>query len=374
MKGFVPPLELLTVRQISPRFLSQDERIEFADLVRAGVSVRGIARRLGRAPSTILRELRRNAARGHRPGYRPFEAHRQATVRRARPRPRRLDSHAGLRREVVELLGQRWSPQQISRHLRRRFPDERSMWLCHESIYLAPYQPGSTLLRPSGLAPHRRSPLRSGRDHRRAHEQVDRRRPRFEQPVLSIHERPFNPADRSQAGHWEGGLIIGKGQGSAIGTLQERQTRLVRLLHLPLRDSRSLHAALLARLGDLPAQLLRSITWDQGTEMAGHRTITRIARRSRVLLRLPLTVAARLQREHERTAARLLPQGHRPKPPQAETPPGRRERAQPPATDRAERPHSRRAVPDAASLTNTVRVATSTRTRPVKTGLLFDRR
>lgn len=273
VKGFVPPLELLTVRQISPRFLSQDERIEIADLVRAGVGVRGIARRLGRAPSTISRELRRNAA-SHRLGYRPFEAHRQATARRARPRPRRLDSHAGLRREVVELLGQRWSPQQISRHLRRRFPHERSMWLCHESIYQALYQPGSVLLRPSGLAPHRRSPLRSGRDHRRAHQRVDRRRPRFEQPMLSIHERPFDPADRSQAGHWEGDLIIGKGQGSAIGTLEERQTRLVRLLHLPLRDSQSLHAALLARLGDLPAELLRSITWDQGTEMAGHRTIT----------------------------------------------------------------------------------------------------
>jgi IS30 family transposase len=148
------------------------------------------------------------------------------------------------------------------------------MWLCHESIYQALYQPGSVLLRPSGLAPHRRSPLRSGRDHRRAHQRVDRRRPRFEQPMLSIHERPFDPADRSQAGHWEGDLIIGKGQGSAIGTLEERQTRLVRLLHLPLRDSQSLHAALLARLGDLPAELLRSITWDQGTEMAGHRTIT----------------------------------------------------------------------------------------------------
>lgn len=92
--------------------------------------------------------------------------------------------------------------------------------------------------------------------------------------MLSIHERSFVPADRSQAGHWEGDLIIGRAQGSAIGTLVERQTRLVRLLHLPLRDSRSLHAALLARLGDLPAGLLRSITWDQGTEMAGHRTIT----------------------------------------------------------------------------------------------------
>lgn len=274
VKGFVAPLERLAVRQISARFLSQDERIEIADLVRAGVSIRGIARRLGRAPSTISRELRRNASTGRRAGYWPFEAHRHATVRRARHHRRRIETDQGLRRVVAELLGQRWSPQQISRQLRRRFPDQRSWWLCHESIYQALYQPGSALLRPTNLAPHRRSPLRLGRDHRRAHQQVDRRRPRFEQPMLTVHERPFAAADRSEPGHWEGDLIIGKAQGSAIGTLVERQTRQLRLLHLPARDGESLHAALVARLGDLPAALLRSITWDQGTEMACHRTIT----------------------------------------------------------------------------------------------------
>lgn len=274
VRGFVPPLERLAVRQISPRFLSQNERIEIADLVRAGVSVRGIAQRMGRAPSTISRELRRNASTGRRSGYWPFEAHRQATVRRARHHGRRLETDLQLRQVVAELLGQRWSPQQISRHLRHRFPDQRSKWLCHESIYQALYQPGSVLLRPTALAPHRRSPLRSGRDHRRAQQQAHRRRQRFEQPMLSVHERPFLPTDRSEAGHWEGDLIIGKAQGSAIGTLVERQTRLLRLLHLPARDGESLHAALVARLGELPDGLLRSITWDQGTEMAAHRTIT----------------------------------------------------------------------------------------------------
>jgi IS30 family transposase len=147
--------------------------------------------------------------------------------------------------------------------------------LYHESIYEAVYQPGSALLRPSPLAPQRRSPLRTGRDHRRAHQRVERRRPRFEQPMRTIHQRPFAPEDRSQPGNWEGDLIIGKDGGSAIGTLVERTTRLVRLLHLPQRDGDTLHDALKVRMADLPAALLRSITWDQGTEMARHLTITK---------------------------------------------------------------------------------------------------
>ena len=271
--GFVPPLERLAVRGISARFLSQDERIEIADLRRAGVSMRQIAIRLGRAPSTISRELRRNAAGSGE--YRPFEAHRQAAARRARTRLRRIETSSQLRRVVGELLAQRWSPQQISRHLRLRFPGQRRMWLCHESIYRALYQPGSPLLRPTPLAPGRRSPLRTGRDHRRAHQRTERRRPRFEQPMLTIGQRPFRPEDRSQAGHWEGDLIIGADQGSAIGTLVERQTRMVRLLHLPRRDGDALHDALTARMAGLPPALLRTITWDQGTEMARHLAITR---------------------------------------------------------------------------------------------------
>jgi IS30 family transposase len=269
--GFVAPLERLAVRQISPRFLSQDERIEIADLHGAGLSVRQIADQLGRAPSTVSRELRRNAI-GSR-GYRPFEAHRRATARRARHHQRRVETNPELRQLVRELLLQRWSPQQVSRHLRREFPAQPGMWLCHESIYQAVYQPGSVFLRPSALAPHRRSPLRTGRDHRRAHQRVERRRPRFEQPMLTIHQRPFSPQDRSEAGHWEGDLIVGKNQQSAIGTLVERTTRVVRLLHLRQRDGDTLHEALKSRMGDLPPALLRSITWDQGTEMARHLTI-----------------------------------------------------------------------------------------------------
>lgn len=266
--GFVAPLDRLAVRQISSRYLSQDERIEIADLRKSGLSLRAIAVRLGRAPSTISRELRRNSVAGR--GYRPFDAQRRATVRRARHHRRRVETNQHLGTMVAELLLRRWSPQQISRHLRRQFPDDPSMRLCHESIYQAVYQPNSRFLRPSRLAPHRRSPLRTGRDHRRAHHRQQRRRGRFQQPMLSIHDRPFPAADRSEAGHWEGDLIIGDNHLSAIGTLVERKTRMVRLVHLLRSDADSLHTALVARMQDLPPELMRSITWDQGTEMARH--------------------------------------------------------------------------------------------------------
>ena len=270
--GFVPPLERLAVRDISARFLSQDERIEIADLRRAGMSVRQVAARLGRAPSTISRELRRNAARGG--DYRPFEAHRQATARRARSRQRRIEASGELRQLVSELLAQRWSPQQISRHLRLRFPGQPGMRLCHESIYQALYQPGSPLLRPTPLAPFRRSPLRTGRDHRRAPAH------RAQAPAVRAAHAHDRPAALRARGPFPGRALGRRpdhrqGPGSAIGTLVERQTRLVRLLHLPARDGEALHEALKARLAGLPAALLRTITWDQGTEMARHLTITR---------------------------------------------------------------------------------------------------
>jgi len=134
-------------------FLSQEERIEIADLRHAGLSLQQIAHRLGRAPSTVSRELRRNATRSR--GYRPFDAHRCATARRTRNHRRRIEPNSELRQVVAELLDQRWSPQQISRHLRVKFSARPGMWLCHESIYQAVYQPRSGLLRPSRLAPHR---------------------------------------------------------------------------------------------------------------------------------------------------------------------------------------------------------------------------
>lgn len=270
--GFVPPLERLAVREVSSRYLSQDERVEIADLHHGGLSIRQIAGQVGRAPSTVSRELRRNASSDGR--YRPFHAHRRATLARARDHKRRVESIPQLGEAVGELLGQRWSPQQISRHLRAKHANNPAMWLCHESIYQAVYQPGSTLVRPAKVPSPQRSPLRTGRQHRRAQQHVARRRPRFDQPMKSVHERPFPPDDRAEAGHWEGDLIIGKDQASAIGTVVERTTRTIRLLHMPTRDADALHAAITTRMSDLPPTLLRSITWDQGTEMARHLSIS----------------------------------------------------------------------------------------------------
>lgn len=270
--GFVAPLDRLEVRQISDRFLGQDERIRIADLRQEGVSIRQIGRQLGRAASTISRELRRNGVSGD---YGPFQAHRRAMLRRARPRLSRLEANSRLHKVVAGLLDQRWSPGQISRRLHHDFPDDPGMQLCHETIYRAIYRPGSPLIRPTRLAPPGRlSPLRTGRTGRRAHQHGDRRRPRFQEPMLTIAERGFAPEDRSQAGHWEGDLIIGTGQQSAIGTLVERRTRTLRLLHLVARDGEALHQAIVERMGDLPEGLMRSITWDQGTEMARHLDIT----------------------------------------------------------------------------------------------------
>lgn len=117
-------------------------------------------------------------------------------------------------------------------------------------------------------------PLRTGRDHRRAHTRLTRRRRRFAEPMLSVHQRPFPPQDRSQPGHWEGDVIVGPQHRSAIGTLVERHSRVVKLIHLPRADSFELRDGLLREFAGMPADLLRSITWDQGSEMARHLDIT----------------------------------------------------------------------------------------------------
>ena len=130
---------------------------------------------------------------------------------------------------------------------------------------------------------------RTGRDHRRVHLRFTWRRRRFTEPMLSVHQRPFPPEDRSQPGHWEGDVIVGPQHRSAIGTLVERQSRLVKLIHLPRPDSFELRDALLRELAGLPAVLLQSITWDQGSEMAGHAAFS-LATGGRLFLRpaLPL--------------------------------------------------------------------------------------
>jgi len=263
----VLPLEPLVVRTISPRFLSEQERIQIADLASRGHGPTAIGKALGGSPSTISRELRRNL---HPSGqYRPFHAHAVGATRRRRSHPLKPSIDPVLRSYVIERLRQRWSPQQISRALRLAHPGDPARRVATETIYQAIYRHGSGIVRKP--AP---SPLRTGRDHRRGHSRQIRAGRRFAQPMLSVHERDFEPTDRSQAGHWEGDLIVGPHNRSAIGTLVERQTRYVKLLHLPAHNSLELHAALVRVLAELPPPLRRTLIWDQGTEMAKHLDVT----------------------------------------------------------------------------------------------------
>ena len=250
---------------ISARFLSEDERLHIADLHRLGRSIRTIARKLGRAPSTISRELRRNAdpAGG---AYHPYAAHRRAAGRRARPRPGKLAMDVELRTMVQELLDRRWSPEQISQHLRRIYPNNPNDIWCPKTIYQTIYVQGRGELR---RELHRA--LRTGRARRRPRRTTALACGRLADMVL-ISERPAEAADRAVPGHWEGDLIMGAGGNTAIGTLVERSSRYVTLLHLPKgKTSTDVRDALITSLGTLPAQLRRSLTWDQGKEMARHR-------------------------------------------------------------------------------------------------------
>jgi IS30 family transposase len=228
--------------------------------------MREIADRMGRSASTISRELARGADAAGR--YRPFEAQQRALARRRLHRPSRLARDAELRDWVTARLLSRWSPAQVSRGLRRRFPREPGRWLCAETIYQAVYRPDL-----GGLP--RELPgrvLRLRRRHRlpRRHAQVRRSGPVT--GMTLIHERPAAVLDRIEPGHWEGDLIMGTANRTAIVTLVERVSRCTRLGHL--RDGRhdavAVRDAVIAALRDLPSHLRRTLTWDQGVEMALH--------------------------------------------------------------------------------------------------------
>jgi IS30 family transposase len=256
-------------RRISARFLSAGERIQIADLARLGLPVRAVARRLGRAPSTISRELQRNAHPGSG-DYRPWAAQRRAAARRTRPKPGKLAGNPALRQAVAAGLGRRWSPEQISRRLRQQFPDRPEMHVAHETIYQALYVQGRGELRRE-LA----RCLRTGRAARKPQRRADQRRPRFQAPMLMISDRPAEVADRAVPGHWEGDLIVGPNSQSAIATLVERSTRYVLLAHLPSgHAAEQVRDALVAVITTLPMHLRRSLTWDQGCEMGAHHRIT----------------------------------------------------------------------------------------------------
>lgn len=254
---------------VSSRYLSLHERIVIADRVRQpGVSLRAIAVQLDRPVSTISRELGRNQQPDG--SYQPHQAHARAAVRRSRPKVGKLAADPVLRAVVQDGLDQRRSPQQIACRLRRDHPDRPEWHVAHETIYQALYVQAR-----GGLRREVASWLRTGRIARRPQTRPDQRRPRMATEMLMISDRPAEVADRAVPGHWEGDLIMGTFNRSAIGTLVERATRFVLLLHLPdgytpgaVRD------ALTAKIATLPAQLRRSLTWDQGSEMHLHGQFT----------------------------------------------------------------------------------------------------
>ena len=248
------------------RYLSLAEREEITVGLAAGESLRAIAARLGRAPSTISREVARNS-RGRR-HYRGLAAQGQAQCRAARPKTARLAGNPALAAVVAGQLARKWSPEQISAMLKREFADQPGMQVSHETIYQSIYVQGRGALRRELAAC-----LRTGRAVRKPRRDDGDRNGKIPGMVM-ISDRPAEVADRAVPGHWEGDLIAGAGNSSAIGTLVERQTRFVLLLHLPGgHGADAVAAAMTGAMAGLPAQLRRSLTWDQGREMTGHRHI-----------------------------------------------------------------------------------------------------
>ncbi|MGH3156860.1 MAG: IS30 family transposase [Streptosporangiaceae bacterium] len=251
------------------RFLSVAEREEIAVGLAPGEAPARIAARLGRDRSTVYREIGRN---GTRRGYRAVAAQAQAEARARRPKAARLAVNARLRGWVQARLAERWPPEQISVMLEAEFPDDRGMRVSHETIYQAIYVQGRGALRRELAAC-----LRTGRALRRPRRKAGERRGRIKDMVM-ISERPAEVADRAVPGRWEGDLIMGARNASAIGTLVERSTRFVLLLHLPRgHDPAAVAGAMTGAMAGLPAALRRSLTWDQGKEMAFHAQIAAAA-------------------------------------------------------------------------------------------------
>jgi transposase, IS30 family len=255
----------------SGRYLSLEERLQIADLYLGGAGVRAIAVGIGRSPATVSRELRRNgsAPTARRAGkYAPHAAQKQAELRGRRPKASKFD-HLELADVVQSKLCVKWSPEQISRHLAEEYPERAEMRVCPETIYQALYVQGRGHLR-ADLHRH----LRTGRAVRRPRGSSVTKRGKIANMIL-ISERPAEVADRAVPGHWEGDLVLGSNCRSAIGTLVERQTRYVMLVHLP--DDHSAAAVrdgLLATIKTMPEHLRKSLTWDQGTELTRHAEIT----------------------------------------------------------------------------------------------------
>jgi transposase, IS30 family len=249
------------VRARSPLRLSGAEREEISRGLRAGDSCRAIARRLGRAPSTVSREV---AGNGMASRYRAWRAECRTLRLAQRPKVAKLAGCPRLRAAVERLLARRWSPEQIAHRLRLDYPLDRAMRVSHETIYRSLFVQARGALRRELTAC-----LRTGRTQRRARSRPTRSGRLLDMVMIS--ERPAEAADRAVPGHWEGDLILGQSGRSAIGSVVERRSRYVLLLRLPEgRTAEHVRRALAARMTTLPAQLRRTLTWDQGKEMAEH--------------------------------------------------------------------------------------------------------
>jgi IS30 family transposase len=255
-----------TTDPLGQRYLRFEEREEIMRLQASGLSVRAIAREIGRHPSTVSRELKR--AVGVR-GYRAGMAQTHADRGRRGPRNAKLATNLRLRREVQARLERHDSPEQIAGRLKIDFPDEPEMWVSAETIYQSLY-----IQARGGLKRELTAYLRTSRSMRKPRRTPGHRRTRIPDMVM-ISERPPEIEDRAVPGHWEGDLIMGStASGSAVGTLVERTTGFVMLLHLPDGyGTLAVQAALVAKMLTLDEQLRRSLTWDQGLEMASHREI-----------------------------------------------------------------------------------------------------
>jgi IS30 family transposase len=247
--------------------LTFTQRCRLEELLEHGYPVARAAVLMGRHLDTINREIARGQTRS---GYRADVGQNVAEANRKRPKLRKLDDKPALRAEVLRRLEKRNSPEQIAGRLRQDFPDDPEMWVSHETIYQAVY------VQPRGeLAKDIKTALRTGRIKRKPQGRNTTDDRGKIKNMINISERPAEAKDRAIPGHWEGDLIIGAGSASAIGTLVERSTGFVVLLHLPGdHTATTVAAAMTAKIPEIPEILWRSLTWDQGKEMALHTAIT----------------------------------------------------------------------------------------------------
>ena len=253
-------------RRRAERCLTASEREEISRGIARGQSARQIARQLGRSHTTIVREINRCGGRAR---YRARSADREAWQRARRPRPTKLELCDELRRLVQERLRKAHSPEQIAGWLRIAYPDNESMQVSHETIYRALYVQAR-----GGLKRELTKHLRKGRSRRYARSQSSKRQGQGKlTEMVTISERPAEVEDRAVPGHWEGDLLMGNRQSpAAIATLVERSTRYCQLVALPDgTEAERVADALAKSITTLPAQLRRSLTWDQGSEMSEHR-------------------------------------------------------------------------------------------------------